>query len=152
MPARTQAEIEYVTAVVDGQQFGIRIERVNDVFVPERITRVPLAPSGVAGAVNLRGRVVTLIDLRQRLELPPRPADAGGMVIGVDWSGESYGLLVDSVGEVIQVPASSREDPPVNLDSNWARVATGVHAFDDRLMVVLDVNRILEVQAGTMAA
>jgi purine-binding chemotaxis protein CheW len=152
MPTRAQGDVEYVTAVVGGQHFGIRIERVNDVFVPGRITRVPLAPSGVAGAVNLRGRVVTLIDLRKRLDLPPRPAEAGGMVIGVDWNGDSYGLLVDSVGEVTQLPASSREDPPANLDPAWARAATGVHAFDDRIMVVLDVNRILEVQPGTLAA
>jgi purine-binding chemotaxis protein CheW len=151
MATQTRPEIEYVTALVGGQLFGVRIDRVNDVFIPGRITRVPLAPAAVAGAVNLRGRVVTLIDLRKRFQLPPRE-DAGGMVIGVDLGGESYGLLVDSVGEVIQVPAASREENPVNLDAGWARLAGGVHALDGRLMVVLDVNRILEIQTEALAA
>ena len=81
--------------------FGLPIFRVQDVFVPDRLTRVPLAPPEVAGILNLRGRVVTAIDMRSRLDLGARAKDAPVMAIGIELKGESYGLLVDSVGEVM---------------------------------------------------
>src|SRR5215831_16553982 len=90
---------EYVTAMIGGQLFGLPILRVQDVFAPERLTQVPLAPREIAGVLNLRGRIVTLIDMRYRLGLgqyDERPT----MAIGVESGGESYGLLIDSVGEV----------------------------------------------------
>src|ERR1041384_1423190 len=95
---------EYVTAVVAGQRFGLPILRVQDVFVPERLTRVPLAPPEIAGLINLRGRIVTLIDIRRRLGLAAASADGEQlMAIGVESRGESYGLLVDGVGEVLKL-------------------------------------------------
>src|SRR5438128_6677921 len=90
---------EYVTAMIGGQLFGLPIQRVQDVFIPERLTRVPLAPPEIAGVLNLRGRIVTLIDMRDRLGLGKRDADAAPMAIGVEMGGESYGLLIDGVGE-----------------------------------------------------
>src|SRR5690349_6383160 len=91
---------EYVTAIVGGQRFGLPILRVQDVFVPERLTLVPLAPPDVAGLINLRGRIITLIDLRSRHGLSAAPAsDEPQMAIGIEWRGESHGLLVDNVGE-----------------------------------------------------
>jgi purine-binding chemotaxis protein CheW len=137
-------EAEYVTAVIGGQLFGLPIERVLDVFTPERLTRVPLASPEIAGVLNLRGRIVTAIDMRRRLELPARTPGDPFMAIGIEQEGESYGLLVDQVGEVLKVPASRLDPVPANLDSSWARLATGVHRLEDRLMVVLDVDRSLE--------
>jgi purine-binding chemotaxis protein CheW len=145
-------EIEYVTVTVGGQLFGIPIGRVQDVFLPERLTRVPLAPVEIAGVLNLRGRIVTLLDLRRRLEIKPRAAGAVPMAVGIEQRGESYGLLVDAVGEVLKLSVKSRDPNPVNLDPCWSRVAAGVHRLEDRLLVVLDVDKVLEVKADALAA
>src|SRR5213075_2423552 len=105
---------EYVTAVIGGQLFGLPISRVQDVFMPERLTRVPLASAEVAGVLNLRGRIVTAINMRARLGLPKRDDGAQSMAVGVDLRGESYGLLIDSIGEVLKLPDDGCEVNPVN--------------------------------------
>jgi purine-binding chemotaxis protein CheW len=144
---------EYVTAVVGGQRFGLPILRVQDVFVPERLTLVPLAPPDVAGLINLRGRIVTLIDLRSRLGLGAAPAgDEPPMAIGIEWRGESYGLLVDNVGEVLKLDDNRREANPVNLDPRLAELSTGIHRLDDQLLVLIDVDRVLNLTEKAKAA
>lgn len=143
---------EYVTATIGGQLFGLPISRVQDVFMPERLTRVPLASSDVAGVLNLRGRIVTAIDLRARLGLPKDDEGRPPMAVGVDMRGESYGLLIDNIGEVLKLPDDSREVNPVNLDPRMAKMAGGVHRLDGQLMVVLDVDRVLEIAPDMMAA
>jgi purine-binding chemotaxis protein CheW len=149
----TSAEtIEYVTATVGGQLFGLPISRVQDVFVPERLTRVPLAPPEIAGMLNLRGRIVTAIDLRKRLSLDAEASERPRMAVGIEYLGESYGLLIDAIGEVLQLSTASREDNPVNLDARLARVAAGVHRLEGKLLVVLDVDRVLEIGARAAAA
>ena len=143
---------EFVTATVGGQLFGLPILRVQDVFKPERVTRVQLAPPEIAGVLNLRGRIVTLVDLRRRLDLPP-PMDASPqMAIGVEWRAESYGLLIDSIGEVLKLDDDAREPNPVNLDEGLARMSAGIHRLDNQLLMVLDVERILDIGAAPMAA
>jgi purine-binding chemotaxis protein CheW len=143
---------EYVTATVGDQLFGLPIGRVQDVFVLDRMTRVPLAPPEIAGVLNLRGRIVTAIDMRQRLGLPERSEARKRMAIGIECKGESYGLLIDTIGEVLKLSSSSREDNPVNLDPRLARVSAGVHRLEDRLLVVLDVDRVLELGPQAVAA
>ncbi len=143
---------EYVTATIGGQLFGLPISRVQDVFMPERLTKVPLASSDVAGVLNLRGRIVTAIDLRARLGLPKDDEGRPPMAVGVDMRGESYGLLIDNIGEVLKLPDDSREVNPVNLDPRMAKMAGGVHRLDGQLMVVLDVDRVLELAPDVMAA
>lgn len=143
---------EYVTVTIGDHMFGLPIFRVQDVFVPDRLTRVPLAPPEVAGILNLRGRVVTAIDMRSRLDLGSRPKDALVMAIGIETKGESYGLLVDAVGEVMALRNSACEAKPVNLDPRLSRVAAGVYRLEGQLMVVLDVDRVLEIKSGPMAA
>ena len=148
----TEHTIEYVTATIGGQLFGLPISRVQDVFLPERITRVPLAAPEFAGMLNLRGRIVTVLDMRLRLGLPPAEAGRPRMAIGIESKGESYGLLIDAIGEVIKLPTASREDNPVNLDARLTRVSAGVHRLDGSLLVVLDVDRVLDVGAHAEAA
>jgi purine-binding chemotaxis protein CheW len=143
---------EYVTATIGGQLFGLPIARVQDVFMPQRLTKVPLASSDVAGVLNLRGRIVTAIDMRARLGLPKGDEDRPPMAVGVDMRGESYGLLIDNIGEVLKLPDDSREVNPVNLDPRMAKMAGGVHRLDGQLMVVLDVDRVLEISPDMMAA
>lgn len=143
---------EYVTATVGDQLFGLPISRVQDVFAPDRLTRVPLAPTEIAGLLNLRGRIVTAIDMRVRLGMDAQAADAPRMAVGVEYRGESYGLLIDVIGEVLKLPAGGRQDNPVNLDPGLARVSAGVHRLEGKLLVVLDVDRVLDIAARAEAA
>ena len=143
---------EFVTAMIGGQLFGLPISRVQDVFMPDRLTRVPLASDDVAGVLNLRGRIVTAIDMRARLGLPKHNDGRPPMAVGVDMRGESYGLLIDNIGEVLKLPNDSREVNPVNLDPRMAKMAGGVHRLDGQLMVVLDVDRVLEIAPDMLAA
>jgi purine-binding chemotaxis protein CheW len=146
------AVAEYVTAVIGGQLFGLPISRVQDVFMPERLTRVPLSSQEIAGVLNLRGRIVTVVDMRARLGLPRAEEGKPPMAVGVDLRGESYGLLIDTIGEVLRLPEASREENPVNLDPRMAKLAGGVHRLDGQLMVVLDVDRVLELAPEMKAA
>jgi purine-binding chemotaxis protein CheW len=144
---------EYVTVVIGGQLFGLPISRVQDVFMPERVTRVPLSSAEIAGVLNLRGRIVTVIDMRARLGLSKSGDAKPPMAVGVDLRGESYGLLIDHIGEVLRLPDDGREDNPVNLDPRMAKFAGGVHRLDGQLMVILDVDRVLELMPkAAMAA
>jgi purine-binding chemotaxis protein CheW len=144
--------IEYVTATIGGQLFGLPISGVQDVFMPERVTRVPLAAPEFAGMLNLRGRIVTAIDMRRRLDLSPRTDDKPSMAVGIELKGESYGLLIDTVGEVMKLGEETREPNPVNLDARLASVSGGVHRLDGQLMVILDVDHVLNTSAEPMAA
>ncbi len=148
----TEQLTEYVTVVIGAQLFGLPIARVQDVFVPDRLTRVPLAPPEVAGILNLRGRIVTAIDMRRRLDLGKRDDAQPPMAIGIEYRGESYGLLVDTVGEVMKLPNRACEIRPANLDPRIARVASGVIRLDGQLLVVLDVDRVLDMKNDAVAA
>jgi purine-binding chemotaxis protein CheW len=143
---------EYVTAVIGGQLFGLPILRVQDVFAPERLTKVPLAPAEIAGVLNLRGRIVTLIEMRHRLGLEQRKNDSPVMAVGVESRGESYGLLIDSVGEVLKLDDVACEPNPSNLDPGLASVSTGIYRLDGQLLMVLDVDRVLDIAVNAAAA
>jgi purine-binding chemotaxis protein CheW len=147
-----EAKTGFVTVRTAGQLFGLGIAQVRDVFVPKGLSTVPLAPPEVAGLLNLRGRIVTAIDLRLRLGLPRREADASRIAIGIEERGELYGLLVDEVGDVLWVTSATFEANPVNLDPRWAQICAGVHRLDVGLMVVLDVNRVLDLSHLGVAA
>jgi purine-binding chemotaxis protein CheW len=90
--------------------------------------------------------------MRRRLDLPARDEGRNTMAVGIEHRGESYGLLIDSVGEVLKIPAANRDPNPVNLDPRWSRVADGVVQLDGRLMVVLEVDRVLELKSLELAA
>jgi purine-binding chemotaxis protein CheW len=145
-------QTEYVTAMIGGQLFGLPIVRVQDVFIPERLTRVPLAPPEIAGVLNLRGRIVTLIDLRRRFGLGQRDDGEAVMAIGVESRAESYGLLIDTVGEVLKLDDAAREPNPINLDQRLARVSAGIYRLDGQLLIVVDVDRVLDIGTSAIAA
>src|ERR1700689_4005315 len=107
---------DYVTFTTADQIFGLPIECVQDVFKPANITRVPLAGPEIAGVLNLRGRIVTAINLSKRLDLESRAEGMAPMAIGIESGAESFGLLVDAVGEVLKLSDSEREANPINLD------------------------------------
>jgi purine-binding chemotaxis protein CheW len=142
---------QYVSIVIEGQLFGIPVLIVHDVLGPQRITRIPLAPPEVAGSLNLRGRIVTAIDVRLCLGLEKRPADLSGMSVVVDHGGEFYSLIVDNVGEVLTLSAMSMERNPATLDPRWREISNGIYRLDEQLLVVLDADRLLDF-ARTEAA
>ncbi len=150
--ALTDTLTEYVTVVIGDQLFGLPIEQVQDVFMLDGLTRVPLSQPEIAGVLNLRGRIVTAIDMRRRLGLPRRDDGVKPMAVGIESKGESYGLLIDTVGEVFKLDDSTREPNPVNLDAHLARISAGVHRLDGRLLVVLNVDRVLDMGGEAMAA
>jgi purine-binding chemotaxis protein CheW len=142
---------EFVTFTIAGQLFGIPVLQIQDVLSSYRITRIPLAPPEITGSLNLRGRVVTAIDVRLRLGLPPRSADAGSMSIVAENGGELYSLMVDSVGEVLALPHSAYERNLPTLDATFRAFSDGIYRLDDQLLVVLDVNRLLDYEHADVA-
>lgn len=135
---------DYVSFKIAEQLFGIPVLQVQDVLSSQQITPVPLAPPEIAGSLNLRGRVVTMIDMRRRLGLPPRADDAGEMSIVVEHGQDLYSLIVDSVGEVLALSADSYEHNPPTLDAHLRDYSNGIYRLNDTLLVVLDVDKLLD--------
>lgn len=144
MSKATNAGNEYVTVTIGPQLFGIPINLVNEIFKPERLTSVPLSNPDIAGVLNLRGRIVTMIDCRRRLGISNIKSDRDFMAVGVERDGDHYGLLFDGVGEVLRYPAENLEPAPVNLDTHWKKVSKGVFRMENGLLVVLDIGVLLD--------
>ncbi len=142
---------EYVTAVLDGQLFGIPVLAVQEVLGPQKLANIPLAPPEVAGSLNLRGRIVTAIDLRKRLGMESADREKS-MSIVVDHHGELYSLLIDEVGEVLRVPLENYERNPPTLDPRWRDISQGIFRLDGRLLVILQVQRLLDIIKVAAAA
>jgi purine-binding chemotaxis protein CheW len=140
-----RGERELVSMTVARQLVGIPVAVVRDVLGPLRMTRVPRAPAAIAGVLNLRGRIVTAIDLSTRLGLArEKPADEAMSVV-VENGSELYSLLVDGIGEVLRLPLE-RFDPEIgSLGAAWRELASGVHQRDEGLLIELDVARILRL-------
>jgi purine-binding chemotaxis protein CheW len=133
----------FVTLTVADQLCGVPVLAVRDILGEHKITRIPLAPPEIAGSLNLRGRIVTAIDLRRRLHLPPAPAEQPPMSVVAEQGGELYALLVDQVSEVMSLEASAFERNPPTLPPSWAQFSSGIYRLDNRLLVVLDVAKLL---------
>jgi purine-binding chemotaxis protein CheW len=138
-----RSEEVFVTLKVADQLCGVPVLGVRDVLGTQSIARIPLAPPEIAGSLNLRGRIVTAIDVRCRLGLPPVAPGTPRMSVVAEQGGELYALLVDQVSEVMTLPASAFERNPPTLPPSWAAYSTGIYRLQDRLLVVLDVGRLL---------
>lgn len=136
---------EYLTVTVYGQLFGISVMAVNDVLGQQRMTRALLAPPAVAGIMNLRGRIVTAIDMRRCLDLPNRDADDKSMSVVVERGGELFSLIIDTVGDVILLDPEKFEDMPVTLDERWRSVGIGIYKLETDILVLLDITKLLEI-------
>ncbi|MSP01382.1 MAG: chemotaxis protein CheW [Acetobacteraceae bacterium] len=134
----------YVTLSVAGQLCGIPVLGVRDILAEQPITRIPLAPPDIAGSLNLRGRIVTAIDLRSRLTLPPPAHGEKRMSVVVEQGGELYALLVDQVAEVMSLDKTLFERNPPTLERHWALFSNGIYRLDGSLLVLLDVARLLD--------
>ncbi len=135
---------DFVTVRLDGQLLGVPVLAVHDVLSAQKITPIPLAPCSIAGVLNLRGRIVTAVDLRERLGLPRREEGAKSMSVVVENNGEPYSLLIDDVGEVLSLPVENLERNPVTLEARWQEVSSGIYRLDSELLVVVDVDRLLD--------
>jgi purine-binding chemotaxis protein CheW len=133
----------FVTLTVADQLCGVPVLTVRDILGEHAITRIPLAPPEIAGSLNLRGRIVTAIDLRRRLNLPSAAVDQPCMSVVAEQGGELYALLVDQVSEVMSLKASAFERNPPTLPPTWAEFSSGIYRLDSRLLVVLDVGKLL---------
>jgi purine-binding chemotaxis protein CheW len=136
---------DFVTIRIGVQEFGVPVMQVRDVLRRQHLTPVPLAPRAIAGLLNLRGRIVTAIDLRERLGLPPLSADAETANIVVEQGGEPYALVVDNVGDVLQIDERQFEAVPPVLDPRWRAVASAVFPTEAGLIVLLDIARLLDI-------
>ena len=144
--------IEYVTITIYGQLFGMPISSVEDIFMPQSITAVPLSDPEIEGVLNLRGRIVTAINMRKYLGLPQREDGVPSMAVGVEYRGESYGLIIDGVGEVLRLSGKTYENNPTNLNPRWSEISKGVHRLENELMLILDIECVLDSETKLKAA
>jgi purine-binding chemotaxis protein CheW len=136
-------QMDYVTFRIAGQDFGLDVALVRDVFEPKMITRVPKARAEVFGVLNLRGRIVTVIDMRTRLGIG-KFDDAKAMCIVIDHGDQPYALMVDSIGDVMSMASNTFDDVPPTLDDCWANVARGVHRLPKKgMLVILSLEKVM---------
>ncbi|HTZ69990.1 MAG TPA: chemotaxis protein CheW [Acetobacteraceae bacterium] len=144
-------ELAFVTLMLADQLCGVPVLGVRDVLADQVIARIPLAPPEVAGNLNLRGRIVTAIDLRERLGLPKRVPGTKAMSIVTEQGSELYALLVDQVSEVLTLRRSAMEANPPTLPAIWAEHSEGIYRLEQKLMVVLSVERLLQLDLAIAA-
>jgi purine-binding chemotaxis protein CheW len=132
---------QLATFWLDGDLYGVEVAHVQEVLKSQGLTRVPLAPAAVAGLINLRGQVVTAIELRERLGRPPRPEGTDAVVIVVRLHGEAVSLLVDSIADVVDVHAADFETPPDTLGGQARELIRGAYKLDGQLLLALDVQK-----------
>ena len=136
---------QYCTFFVNGHYFGVDVLKVQEIIRYQEMTRVPLAHSVVRGLINLRGQIVTAIDLRRRLEFADRTADQLPVNVVVQTDDGAVSLLVDEIGDVLHVPAAAFERPPETLRGAARELIQGAYKLHDRLLLVLDTDKVLQL-------
>jgi purine-binding chemotaxis protein CheW len=139
---------QYSTFSVDNLFFGIEVLKVQEVLRYLEMTCVPLAPDVIQGLINLRGQIVTAVDMRRRLGLNKRSADELPMNMVVRSEDGAVSLLVDEIGDVLEVDAASYEPVPESVPRKQRELIRGVYKLDGRMLLVLDTERVLQIQAG----
>ncbi len=134
---------EFLTIFIDNQMFGIPVLQIQDVLGEQKVTKIPLASSEISGALNLRGRIVTAINVRVKLGLPDLPKDKKRMSVVVEHENELYSLTIDKVGDVLSLENKYFEQHPATLDKIWKDISSGIYRLDGQLLVVLDVPKLL---------
>ena len=137
--------VQFCTFYLDGLLFGVELTGVQEVIRSLEMTRVPLAPAVVSGLINLRGQIVTAVDLRRRLELEARPTDALPMNVVVRSEDGAVSFLVDEIGDVVEVEDSTFEPAPEMLRESVRSMIVGVHKLNERLLHVLDTGKACQM-------
>lgn len=140
------ASQQFCTFFLDGHVFGTPVPKVQEVILHQEMTRVPLAPDVVSGLINLRGQIVSAIDLRRRLGLPERPEGQLPMNVVVRTADGAVSLLVDEIGDVIEVEEETLESPPETLQGFAREVVRGVYKLSGRLLLALDIDRVVDLR------
>ena len=143
---------KYCTFFLDGFFFGVEVARVQEVLRHQGMTKIPLAPSHIRGLINLRGQIVTAIDLREQLMLSEREDGVLPMNVVIRTEEGAVSLLVDEIDEVVEVCEQSFEPPPENLSATTRALIRGVHKFPERLMLVLDTEAVMNGSVQLLAA
>ncbi len=143
--AGSAATQQFTTFTLDGDLFGVEVETVQEVLRHQAMTRVPLAPPAVGGLLNLRGQVITALDLRRRLGLPDRAPGQLPMNVVVRTDDGVVSLLVDQIGEVVETSSAAFEVPPDTVSAKARTLIRGAYKLDDRLLMALDVPRAVEL-------
>jgi purine-binding chemotaxis protein CheW len=137
--------LQFCTFFVDGHYFGLDVLKVQEIIRYQEMTRVPLAPPVVSGMINLRGQIVMAIDLRRRLDFPDRPADQLPINVVVQTDDGAVSLLVDEIGDVLEVDERAFEPPPETLQGPARQLIRGTYKLKDRLLLILDAERTVNV-------
>ncbi|MFK7777607.1 MAG: chemotaxis protein CheW [Gimesia sp.] len=145
MESQLDYSSQYVSFRVDGQLLGVPVNMVQEVLTEQVISPTPLSRPEIKGLLNLRGQIVTAVSLRKRLGLPDLEND-NSMNVVTRIGEESFSLLVDEVGDVINVSGRSMEPVPRTLDEHWRSVTIGVFQLEEGLFVILDVETILNFE------
>jgi purine-binding chemotaxis protein CheW len=143
---------QFLTAYVNDHYLGIPIGSIQDVIGPQPITKIPLSRNAVAGVLNLRGRIVTAIDMHERLEEPQEDPGKTMMGVIIENQDELFSLLVDHVEDVMTIEFDDIEKCPPTLNPLWQGVCTGVYQLKGKIMILLDVPRILDLEQPRVAA
>jgi purine-binding chemotaxis protein CheW len=138
---------QFCTFTVADMYFGVEVQRVQEVIRYQELTRVPTAAASVSGLINLRGQIVTAIDLRTRLGLPAPGGEARPMNVVVRGDDGAVSLLVDDIGDVIEVEESARDRPPSTLSARKRQFIAGVFKLKGRLLLVLDTDKAVDLAA-----
>lgn len=144
VPVKQSVVTELITCRVGDQWLGLPVEKVREIVIHQPYTVVPLAPSMVCSLINLRGKVMTQIELRSVMQYPPREKDGPYHVAIIETdSGEDFGVMVDEVGEVIAMDSLNYEATPKTLPEVWRRVSNGVLKQKNRVLVLVDVEKLI---------
>lgn len=141
--------LQLVSFTIGEEEFGVNILTVQEINRMVDVTRVPNAPEYVDGIINLRGKVIPIVDLRSRFSMERRPKDKNTRIIVVELSGSIFGFVVDSVSEVLRIPVSVTEPPPSIIAGISKEFITSIGKLEDRLLILLDLERILAVDEIT---
>ncbi len=142
----TDEILQLVSFVIENEEFGIDILKVEEIIRLISITKIPNAPDFIEGVVNLRGRVIPVIDLRTRLRHPKKEHDNNTRVIVVNVNNTTLGFIVDSVKEVLRIPKSITEPPPSITSSIDSDYITAVGKLENRLLILLDLEKVLDLK------
>jgi len=140
--ARSEDLIQLVSFNLGSEEFGIDILKVQEINRMVEITKVPQAPHYVEGVINLRGKVIPVIDLRTKFGLKTKDRDKNSRIVVCDVKGEIVGMVVDSVSEVLRIPSSTVEPPPAIATGVDQHYISGVVKLEGRLLLFLDISRI----------
>ncbi len=142
--------IQLVTFRIGDEEFGVDILSVREINRMMDITRVPKAPFFVEGVVNLRGKVIPVINLRRRFEMPERDVDKETRIIVVEVKTKTIGFIVDSVSEVLRIPSDTVEPPPPFCADVDAEYINGVGKLDEKLLIMIDLEKLFATADGTL--